>query len=298
MSLFFVAVSGLCAVALIAFSALIGILLNGFWPDTFSGDFWSALSSLATAGGAIATAFAASVAVSVFKHQKLKEAAQQFEDNSKYYMDQCHEAVERAIEHLIDKKANSESLISASLILAEVTRLEQFITESKHRRLYSIHRQNLINRCEDTLISISEKELSNADVKYKGGYSKPLPLDNYAVGLYVDIQHYYEESLIDGQPFITPFEGVPLGRLLCLYRFFINDPHFNPPSDRLTQRELNELEHLQPIRQIRDYVHTCLTLEHEHGKMKRRDEPVDLGTINMNYDLNITRVYRTQRVQL
>lgn len=291
MSQFFVAVLGLCAIALIAFSALTGIALNGFWPEIFSNDFWATVSSLATAGGAIATAFAASVAVVVFKHQKTKEADQEVESNSKYYMDQCHDAVERAVDHLIEKKGNSESIISAGLILGEVTQLEQLITVPKHQRLYTIHRQNLISRCEDTLTSLTDYELSCVNVKQNTGYVTPLSLGEKAIGVEVDIRHVFEEMLLDGKPFITHFQGIPLGRLLCLLRFFVNDPHFTPPEDRLTKRELNELDNLRPISHFKRYVESCLTLEYRDGCMHQRETPICVHSINMNYDLNIHRIY-------
>ncbi|MDI3326664.1 hypothetical protein QKW35_19995 [Pontibacterium granulatum] len=285
------AVLGLGSISLFVFSAVVLSALHVLFPATFDIGFWDILSSGATALGAIATALAAFTALSVYKHQRLREERHDEELDSKYYMEQCQEAAEKAMKLLVDRNGNSESIISAGLLLGEVTQLEQFITNPKHQRVYSIHREALISRYEETLVSISPIELTGVSTKSESGAPIPLPLDRSLIGKAVKLDRYFEESLLDGQVFHTPFQGVPLGRLLCLLRFCVNDAHFNPPDERITARELGELKHLREIRHIRDYIFSCLNLDFHQGQMVLRNDPVDIRSINMNYDLNIVRVH-------
>jgi hypothetical protein len=254
---------------------------------------WNSISSLLTGLAGVATAIAAWTAVMVYNHQRDRDEAMATDGRSKFYLDECLQTARNATQILRDGNRSPESFISAGLLLGEVTQLEHNIVNSEHRRLYRLHRQYEIDQTKYIFIGMSDNDLRGS-VFNNIGEDDSIVLgcierDKESVALKDTL--FYTEGLLEEQEFITPFPGVPLGRLLCIYRFFINDPHYIKPDDRLTDRELNELMNFKPIYAVRRHIENCLLFDVKNSAIVVREESIKLDSLHMNYDMVITRNY-------
>ncbi|WP_370278589.1 hypothetical protein [Pontibacterium sp.] len=249
-----------------------------------------AFSKLLSGVGGVATAAAAFIALGVYRHQRLQDQRKYEESRSQFYLNECLSSVRNAMTILREEGRSHESFISAGLILGEVTQLERNIVNPDHRRLYTLHRQYEIDRAEHVFAEISDQQLRGevfGDAAFDFIVLGNIHQSNGSEQLYDT--HFYTENLLDGRELITPFPGVPIGRLLCILRFCVNDPHYTAPSDRITDRELNELHNLKPIQGVARYINQCLQFDVKDNEIILREDSIELQQLNLNYDMMILR---------
>lgn len=257
-----------------------------------------------TAVGSIATALAAGIALVVYLTQLRYTRKQAKESTSKFYLEHCMKALGSVMELLHSRASNPEVLCEVASILAGVTQLEREITFDVDRQVYNLHRSKIRYEIEsivkDLPVTTWSGNVFKMDAEANEKWIRSLLNFNDREQLPEDASYLAESLFLSGEVFHTPFSGVPLGLCLSVLRFITNGAHFSRPTDQLTKYEYSQLLNDPNLENLLEYVNFCLELdikidepedlgEKANGWLLRRNEDIDLYSLNLNLDSRYER---------